>query len=352
MGTSSNGCCLKTERIYSFQHWQKQKKKGDNRHIDLIIMGGGVWDRLHVWATDEDQESHKAAVRKLANELQFLREKAGVATVWVRPTTINTKALNNEEKRSLMSEENIDKMRNLYTELGIDDAVDTVIDGPIFTADKVDESYDGVHYPPYVYDVGAQLLGNSLDWLLLPSTTTPAAASPRIGSLSNSFLGLMMLCFAMIGLLFFDGYFGFSYLSSLFVRDNAIPVSNIIDYYTAKDDKTKDSFIFSVMPNDLYEEAFGDLHRKWDIIAFDTNTTDDHFKDKTDYEMSQSSVSTQNDDIYSFFPNNDSDNNSTSSFTTATTQADLKSAGGRYSSHSNRRTHLNASAFIEDPHNI
>jgi hypothetical protein len=322
------------------------KKKKVDRHIDLIVMGGGVWDRLHVWATDEDQESHKAVVRKLASELQYLREKLGVSIVWVRPTTINTKALNNEEKRSLMSEENIDEMRTLYTELGIDEAVDTVIDGPTFTADKIDESHDGVHYPPYVYDVGAQLLGNSLDWLLLPSTISPPAQSPRIGSLSNPFLGLMMLCFAMIGLLFFDAYFGFSYLSSLFVRDNAIPVSNIIDYYTAKDDKTKDSFIFSVMPNDLYEEAFRELHNRWGINS-DAYTNDDQ-KEKSEYDISQATVSTENDEIFSFFARNDSEN-STSSFTNQATKADLKSVG-QFSTDSSRRSQLNASSFIEDPH--
>merc|ERR1712071_201847 len=56
------------------------------------------------------------------------------------------------------------------------------------------------------------------------------------GKMANPSLGLMMLCFGIVGLLFFDGFLGFSYLASFFVR--------------------------GVMPNDLYEEAFTQLHEK------------------------------------------------------------------------------------------
>merc|ERR1711862_555521 len=54
-----------------------------------------------------------------------------------------------------------------------------------------------------------------------------------------------MICFAFIGLFFFDGYLGFSYLSSLVVN--------------------------GVMPNELYEEAFWPIHRRWKLPLVSSN---------------------------------------------------------------------------------
>ena len=236
-----------------------------NNDVQLIVLSGGVWDRLHVWATDEDQESHKMAVMKLKKMMQQLQVSRNIKFVWVRPTTIHTAALSNAEKRSLMSEDNIQQMRVLYAQLGIDDVVDTVIDGPSFTSTKVQESYDGVHYPPYIYDVGTQLLGNALDWLLVDSTTNLPLDDELLAHSvkGNAFLGCMMFCFCLIGLLFYDGYFGFSYLASLFTRDNSIPVSNIVDFYT--NDNDVHPFFFSVMPNDLYDEAMSDFYKQHNL---------------------------------------------------------------------------------------
>jgi hypothetical protein len=219
---------------------------------DLIIAGGGTLDRLHVWATDEDQESHKAAVQKLSKELEF----ASAPTIWCTPTTINTAALGNEEKRSQMNEMAISQIRKMYADLEIEESANFVLDGPSYSRDRVSESYDGVLYPNSVYDVGIQIIANSLDWLL-PNSDTEDLVTPlqSPGVLSNPFLGMMMICFSMIGLFFFDGYFGFSYLSSLFVRKDPTTRSNRVG-------EQQRSLVSAIMPNDLYDEAFIPYHQR------------------------------------------------------------------------------------------
>jgi hypothetical protein len=62
---------------------------------DLIVMGGGAWDRLHVYATDEDRQSHATTLKDLAHEM-LKSQKLGVPVVWTIPTTINSQALNTE----------------------------------------------------------------------------------------------------------------------------------------------------------------------------------------------------------------------------------------------------------------
>jgi len=57
--------------------------------------------------------------------------------------------------------------------------------------------------------------------------------------MSNAALGFMMLCFVFMGLACFDGFLGFFYLASFLVKE--------------------------VMPSELHDEAFEDLHRKIDL---------------------------------------------------------------------------------------
>ena len=93
-----------------------------------------------------------------------------------------------------------------------------MIDGPAFTASRVSESFDGVHYPHQVYDGGAQILFQSLDWLL-PDPLDPFTVSPKeVGTMSNASFGILLLALLSIGLATFDGFLGFSYLACLFVK--------------------------------------------------------------------------------------------------------------------------------------
>lgn len=206
---------------------------------DMIVMGGGAWDRLHVFATDEDKESHRNTLKELANQMRIAKAE-NIPVVWIIPTTINTNALTTDEKRANIKEEDMEAMRALYAGLGVLQASSFAIDGPAFTASRVDESYDGVHYPHGVYEAGAQILANAMDWLLpKQKVENDPFVAPQPGLMANPTLGLMMLCIVFTGLVFFDGFMGFSYLASLFVR--------------------------GVMPSDLYEEAFATLHRAKDL---------------------------------------------------------------------------------------
>jgi len=227
---------LATDQLISLKEINRQATgSAGNKHPDLIVLGGGAWDRLHVYASDEDRQSHAATLKELAKEMQKAQDSYGSAVVWFIPTTINSQALNTEEKRDHMREEDMEAMRAVYARNGILSSSSFVIDGPAFTSSRASEIYDGVHYPIDVYSAGAQILFNSLDWLLPPDFEEPVIP-PRIGKMANPLLGLMMLILVVIGLVSFDGFLGFSYLASLFAS--------------------------GVMPHLLQEEAFATLHHQ------------------------------------------------------------------------------------------
>lgn len=215
----------------------------ENLTPDLIVLGGGAWDRLHVYATDEDRQSHATTLKDLGYEMQKAQREGGAAVVWFIPTTINSQALNTEEKRDHMREEDMEAMRAVYARNGILASSSFVIDGPSFTASRVSESYDGVHYPPQIYDAGAQILFNAIDWLLPGGGAVDPITTPRVGKMANPALGMMILVFVAIALICFDGFLGFSYLASLFVK--------------------------GVMPHTLYNEAFSSLHKKMGLPGAD-----------------------------------------------------------------------------------
>jgi hypothetical protein len=105
--------------------------------------------------------------------------------------------------------------RDLYRESGINDAATFVLDGPAFTSDRVEESYDGVHYPLSIYDAGAQILANAMDWLLLEMDQDDPFVPPKPGSMDNPILGILMLAFVFVGIFAFDGYMGASYIATV-----------------------------------------------------------------------------------------------------------------------------------------
>lgn len=202
---------------------------------DLIIAGGGVWDKLHLSVTDEDQSSQEETIKALASELKSMRKMYGANVVWFVPPIINTMALNSDEKRAQISEGNVEEMRRMYAELGVPQSASFVLDGPKFTQDRVSDSFDGVHYPNHVYDAGSQIVLNALDQVWGGDTNKSVITRsylPATSSLINPYLGMMMLCFIGIGLFYFDGYFGVGYLAQFFVKK------------------------LSLSPSELYKDAF------------------------------------------------------------------------------------------------
>lgn len=218
------------------------RKDGELVRPDLLVVGGGAWDRLHNYTTEEEKSVHRSAVEDLVKEIRGARS-AGIPVVWVVPTTINSDALLTDEKRANINEQNMKEFRAYYSEVGVTDAATFVLDGPVWTNGRVAESYDGVHYPNVVYDAGSQILMNAMDWLLPEKDTTEDFTPPKPGAMANPQLGLMMLALALVGLAFFDGFMGFSYFAALFVP--------------------------SVKPTNLYEEAFSSLHQRKNLPPID-----------------------------------------------------------------------------------
>ncbi len=117
-------------------------KQQDVAKFDLIVVGGGAWDRLHLYATDEDKQSLQQTLGELKREFNSIQQY-GVPVVWVTPTTINTLALNTPEKQDHMTENDMADMRSVYEDAGILAGSSFVIDGPAFSKERVKESYDG-----------------------------------------------------------------------------------------------------------------------------------------------------------------------------------------------------------------
>ena len=202
---------------------------------DMVVLGGGAWDKLWSYSTDEQKKELKDTVADLASQIQRLRG-LNVPVVWLVPTTINTAALLTDEKRANINESEMEAMRQLYESQGITSSASFVLDGPAFTSGRVTESYDGVHYPNQVYSAGAQILCNAVDWLLPEPLTGDPKTPNEPGAMAHTKLGLMILCFVFFGVVGFDGFMGFSYLAAIFVP--------------------------GVAPIKLYHEAFSSLHRR------------------------------------------------------------------------------------------
>jgi hypothetical protein len=219
--------------------------KSGKKRPDMVVLGGGAWDKLWIYSTDEEKLQLRVALGELATQIQVLRELK-VPVVWFVPTTVNSAALATVEKRQNINESAMEEIRALYQSQGILSSASFVVDGPAFTASRVSESFDGVHYPNQVYSAGAQILSNALDWLLPEPLTGDPKPPPEPGAMGHPKLGLMIFCFVFFGLVGFDGFMGFSYLAAIFVP--------------------------SVSPLGLYQEAFSSLHRNKNLPAIEMQT--------------------------------------------------------------------------------
>merc|ERR1712238_146341 len=65
-------------------------------NLDLVVLGGGAWDKLWKYDTEEDKESLNSALGELKTGITKLK-KLKVPVVWLTPTSVNTAALPTEE---------------------------------------------------------------------------------------------------------------------------------------------------------------------------------------------------------------------------------------------------------------
>lgn len=210
---------------------------------DLVVVGGGAWDRLHMYSTVDEQILLDRALSLLSQKLHRLKDV--IPLVWVVPTSINSWALTSDQKKANIREDQMAEFRELYRRKGINDAVTFVLDGTEFTADRVEESYDGVHYPLYVYDVGAQILANALDWLLPERNVDVSFISQPVGNMGSPLLGLVMLIFVFVGICSFDSFMGLSYIAACFLP--------------------------KLVPYRMYEEAYSAFHLRINLPRISTS---------------------------------------------------------------------------------
>jgi N-acetylneuraminate 9-O-acetyltransferase len=196
---------------------------------DLVVIGGGAWDRLHMYSTVDEQILLDRVLSLFSQKLHRLKDHTPL--VWVVPTSINSWALTSDQKKANIREDQMAEFRELYRRKGINDAATFVLDGTVFTAGRVEESYDGVHYPLYVYDVGAQILANAMDWLLESNGDVSFISQP-VGNMGSPLLGLAMLIFVFVGICCFDGFVGLSYIVACFLPKLA-PYRLYEDAYSA-----------------------------------------------------------------------------------------------------------------------
>eukprot|EP00980_Cylindrotheca_fusiformis_P001454 scaffold345_cov134-Cylindrotheca_fusiformis.AAC.65 len=226
---------------YSSELLEEAKKilkssDGNKTGPDLVVLGGGAWDRLWEYETEKQKSQMKSYYNSLAATMVEIK-KLSVPVVWIRPTTINSPALPSELKRANINENEMVKFRSIQEEAGVPGAASFVIDGPGFTSARVAESFDGVHYPHQVYSAGSQILANALDWLLPDrNISVEPKAPPEPGSMSHFYLGIMILVFSLFGIVGFDGFMGFSYVAAIFLP--------------------------SMAPFRLFHEAFSTLHQR------------------------------------------------------------------------------------------
>jgi len=363
------------------QQQQGGSSMGVENKIDLVVAGGGAWDVLHTWATEDDAHHHytdkkssssssttsssshkiEQTIKLLAEEISILQNQQqtraqtppsslhnNIPTIWITPTTIHTAALDTPEKRSRMSESNVARTREIYYDLGVTDAAGFVLHGPTFTEGRVGDSWDGLQYPSGVYDVGAQILMNSLDWLLVTAVTPTVDSLPRrvMASLANPLLGIMVLCVVFIGLVFHDGYFGVSFLPSIFVRNSS---SN---NQQQQQQQQQASTRFSFLPGDLYIEACHTIRQdaKKKIDAAQAKRDEEgyhhHRQQPHDHYQDSGGVIENVDDEFNYF-------GGTTSTTTNTTDynMDLRSRSMTNGSSQHRRVGKGSLATINESRN-
>lgn len=184
----------------------------------LWILGATLWDTLH----DHSLSDYQATLILLENLLQQRTSPSQV--YWISPLHVVNHKLNTEEKRNYMTEQAVEMYREAVKKSSLQNAL-RYIDSKNVTFEREEETVDGVHYTPEIYDVMVQFIGNSflLDHYreLVKALPSTAAAKPvtksytpkPTGSMSNSFYGLITLLVATVMLMTWDNFFGLGWFS-------------------------------------------------------------------------------------------------------------------------------------------
>lgn len=178
---------------------------------ELVVMGAGLWDALHIHNMPTFQRS--------LNGLNGLSPQidGAVFSMWVLPTTILDARLNTADKSSYMTESIMKTYRDATVQ-SIKSFVNVVLDPTTVSTHEhaASGSVDGVHYTDEVYGVIAELVYNGYFLKYPPQYAGPAKKVPKpkpTGSMSFPGYGLFVLCISFVMLFLMDSFFGFGYLS-------------------------------------------------------------------------------------------------------------------------------------------
>lgn len=201
-------------------HKLQQIKDGE---FEIIIMGAAVWDALHTRSVTRYSESLEEISETLSKLGQ--KDQKGTYTVWMQPTTIIDARLNTPEKQKYMTENIVEEYRSAYRSSHLSKHVSFSIDPSYVTAAQESTAVDGVHYSIKVSQVLSQMIANGY-LLQYPSAlpakkkdTTAWKTSDPDRTMGHPLLGLLVLIFSCVMVVFFDSFLGMGVLGlALFGR--------------------------------------------------------------------------------------------------------------------------------------
>jgi N-acetylneuraminate 9-O-acetyltransferase len=192
----------------------------------VFILGSTLWDLLHL----HDPSSYDQHLHLLQKTLER-HEVDRRAVFWLLPLQVVDEKLNTAEKREFMREKAVEEYRQQTLHSSLQNSVQ-FINSLNVTRSREEETVDGVHYTPEIYDVLTQLIANTylLDHhrdLLAKgaaaggagtgapksASATPPSRGKPTGSMSNTANGLLTLVVALVMLITWDNFFGLGWLS-------------------------------------------------------------------------------------------------------------------------------------------
>lgn len=117
-----------------------------------LVLSGGLWDALH--------KRNISSYREGVDELHAALATRQGLNFWLTATAVHDEALQTIDKRTWMRDSIVNAYRTEAQSLHT--AVTVVVDTYALTAPVRALSADGVHYPPHVYLVSAEMVAHTL----------------------------------------------------------------------------------------------------------------------------------------------------------------------------------------------
>lgn len=190
---------------------------------DLLVAGAATWDALH----SRNRAEYARWLDVLINTPTIAGLKNSAVPIWLQPTTIVNGRLSTPEKRSYMTESDVQGYRETF--LASKAAAYFQDRGAVISpinacAGREGGSVDGVHYDQEVNQVIVQMLANAYAMrfpaLYTPSKTatykTVKEQTPKpTGSMSFPSYGALVLTLSIVMLFTMDNWLGIGYIALL-----------------------------------------------------------------------------------------------------------------------------------------